>query len=302
MFAVCGRSYIGTSRSVNQDAYCILAAQTPFGEAALIAVCDGVGGLSHGEVASSFVVRELSRWFEEAFPSYAASNAHDGVVDLANLVGAWSIFLEDANSRLLRYGQGIDACLGTTMTVLMVFGARFALAHVGDCRAYRLRDGSFEQLTRDQTLVQREVESGRMSPEAALTHPRGSVILQAVGAQEAVEPAFSFGDVEEGDVFLVACDGFYRRLDVEGLAGKLGCGDAASEDFLDSVLSDAVDEVVDAGEKDNITAILLHVDALDAATSALLPGDDATERLADFSSGENTVAEDDSTRGFEAGA
>lgn len=298
MVTVRGRSFVGTSRDVNQDAYCVLVAETSFGDASLVAVCDGVGGLLFGEVASSVAVQEISRWFEESFPVYAASNSRGGSVDLSNLVGAWTTLLEGLNDRILRRAQGANTRMGTTLTVLLTVANRFAAAHIGDCRAYRFRNGSFEQLTRDQTLIQREVDAGRVSAEVALTHPRGSLILQALGAQEDIDPEFYFGDVEEGDSFLVACDGFYRRLDFGGFAHALACVDAANESFLGEVIDDAIDEVVDKGELDNITAVLLHVCELDSATAVLLPGDDVTESLDDLALSEPTVADEDPTRGF----
>ena len=75
MITVCGQTFVGAAKSINQDAYCALSAETSLGDAALLAVCDGVGGLASGEVASSAAIRELSRWFEGALPAYAAKNA-----------------------------------------------------------------------------------------------------------------------------------------------------------------------------------------------------------------------------------
>ncbi len=284
MAIACGRSSIGTTKSVNQDAYCILAAETPFGEASAIAVCDGVGGLSCGELASSFAVREIARWFEESLPIYIASNVHDAAIDLSNMEGAWTVLLEGVNDRIRRHGQSNDVDMGTTATVLLVLGGSFAIAHVGDCRAYRFRNGACEQLTRDQTLIQREVDAGRVSAEAALTHPRGSVILQALGSQEGIEPAFYFGDARDGDVFLVACDGFYRRLDIDELAAGFASLGQASEKAFDEALADAIDQVAAKGEKDNATAVLLQLDLPDTVTSVLSPDDEVTESLSEKSS------------------
>lgn len=281
MATVAARSYIGTSKGVNQDSCCAFAAETSFGNAAFVAVCDGVGGLSAGEYASSFAVHELSRWFEESYPVYAVSNGRDGIVDLANLQGAWAVLLERVNGQLRDRGLSEGLRMGTTACALLVLADRFAIAHVGDCRAYRLRGGAFTQLTRDQTLIQHEVDAGRISAEEALTHRKGSVILQALGAHEELEPEFYFGDVRDGDMFLVACDGFYRRLDVEALVDRLAHASELSEDAMDGILADAIDQVVDKGENDNITAVLLHMGMPDSATSVLTLDDCVTENLAE---------------------
>lgn len=295
MVDICGRSFVGASKDVNQDAYCFLTAETPFGDATFVAVCDGVGGLSAGEEASSYAVWELSHWFEESFPVYVASNQRDGVVDLANLKGAWTVLLERLNAGIRDHGLRENLRLGSTVTVLLVLDARFAIAHVGDCRAYRLRGGAFEQLTRDQTLIQQEVDAGRISAEAALTHPKGSVILQALGAQDEIEPEFFFGESRDGDTFLVACDGFYRRLGIDGLVNKVMHATAMDEGFLDGLLSDAIAQVVDKGEKDNITAVVLHIGMPDSETTVLAPNDYVTEHLEGQATGAIDINDDEPT-------
>lgn len=109
---------------------------TGLGEASLIALCDGVGGLSGGEVASSTVISEFSHWFEDSFPIYASLNVKDDTVDLANIKGAWTSLIDKLNSRLRSYGQNRGARLGTTLTALLVFENHYVIGHVGDCRAY----------------------------------------------------------------------------------------------------------------------------------------------------------------------
>lgn len=278
MFAVAGRSFIGVSKAVNQDAFCAICAESPFGEAALICVCDGVGGLASGEVASSAVIRELARWFEKDFPAYAAANLRAGSVDLAGIEAAWSDLLLDLNERMGRYSRDLNVRMGTTFTALLAHEGFYAVGHVGDCRAYLWRGGGCAQLTRDQTWIQEEVDAGRIGPEAALAHPRGSMIWQAVGAQESLEPEFVFGELEDGDVLLICCDGLYRRLGNNGVAEALR---AMPDDADESALLDALDvlvaRAVDAGETDNLTGVCLRVSAPGVAAetpgaAAVIPG------------------------------
>lgn len=279
MVTVAGHSIAGSVKKVNQDAYCALTAMTGLGEASLIALCDGVGGLSGGEVASSTVISEFSHWFEDSFPIYASLNVKDDTVDLANIKGAWTSLIDKLNSRLRSYGQNRGARLGTTLTALLVFENHYVIGHVGDCRAYLLRQGSFEQLTRDQTLIQREIDAGRIGAKEALTRPESSVILQAVGAQEGIDPVFTCGQIADGDTILLCCDGFYRRLDMGGLAHALGENLPLTSDAISNALAQAADQVMDAGEKDNITAVCLHVSREDFSTSVLNCGDEATTCL-----------------------
>ena len=266
MHRVAGSSFVGARKSVNQDAYCALSARTPFGDAALVAVCDGVGGLSSGELASSVAVREISRWFEQDFAGISA-DAGAGPACPAPRGDAWVSgaltslegLVGDLNSRMRRYGAELNVRLGTTLTALVVHRGRYLVAHVGDCRAYRLGVEGAAQLTRDQTLIQAEVDAGRISAREALTHPKGSVILQAVGACDVVAPAFTQGACRAGDLFLVCSDGLYRRQGERGIEEALArAGDA--EDGLLSTLGDLTAAALDAGERDNITGVLLRVE------------------------------------------
>ena len=260
MVEVTGRTFIGTEKSVNQDAYAVLSATASFGDAALAVVCDGVGGLASGEQASSAVVRELVHWFESEFPAYAVDNLFSGRVDLEGVEAAWGTLLGDLNRRMWRYGERLNVRMGTTCTALLLCSGRFAVCHVGDCRVYRaLAAGGVKRITRDQTFIQREVDAGRISARDALRHPKGSVIMQAVGAQEGIAPVFSFGEYGPGDLFLVCCDGLYRRLGDDRMGLHLaGAARAEGPDGLLAALEAMIARAVDAGEKDNITGVLIR--------------------------------------------
>lgn len=262
MVEVAGRTFIGTEKSVNQDAYAALSATACFGDAALAVVCDGVGGLTSGEQASSAVVREFAHWFEADFAAYAADNLYEGSVDVGGVEGAWDALLGDMNRRMWRYGARLNVRMGTTCTALLLCSGRFAVCHVGDCRAYLAHAaGGIERLTRDQTFIQREVDAGRILARDALRHPKGSVIMQAVGAQEALAPAYSFGEYGPGDLFLVCCDGLYRRLGDDRVGLHLAPASRASgSEGLLAALDAMIARAVDAGEKDNITGVFLHAE------------------------------------------
>lgn len=291
MYRLAGSSFVGARKSVNQDAYCALCARTPRGDAALVAVCDGVGGLSSGELASSAAVRELSRWFEQDLAAIVAGGpagpaprdeswAADAQASLDDLIG-------DLNARMRRYGADLNVRLGTTLTALVAHRGRFLIAHVGDCRAYRSGEKGAKQLTRDQTLIQEEVDAGRIGASEALTHPKGSVILQAVGACDEVAPVFTHGTCRGGELFLVCSDGLYRRQGEGAIGSALArAGADVSEEGLLDALGDLTAAALDAGENDNITGVLLCVDGPSAAgaspavvSSSLLADDEPTLAL-----------------------
>ncbi len=281
MFTVAARSFVGARKAVNQDACCALTAESSFGEAALICVCDGVGGLASGELASSAAVREIAGWFENRFPAYAADNLRNGTVDLEGVGNEWEELLTDLNERMLRYSRDLNVRMGTTFTALLACGGSFVIGHVGDCRAYLLRMGSLRQLTRDQTWVQRQVDAGRIAAQEAAGHPRAAAIWQAVGAQEALKPEFGFGELEDGDTLAICCDGLYRLTGNDGVGTALRMVPAgACEPELVDALDTLASRAIDAGEEDNLTGSCLSVSGHGAAAGEPCPDDEQTICLA----------------------
>ncbi len=262
MLTVAARTFVGSVKTVNQDAYCVLVGQAGPQEVGLLAVCDGVGGLSSGELASSVAVRELSRWFEGGVARGLADGASMGGLALPDVRRLWTGYFEDLNGRMWAYSQSLNVRMGTTFTGAVLVEGGFVVGHVGDCRAYRLGPDGAELLTRDQTLVQRELDAGRISAEQARRHPQASVILQALGAQEAIAPAFSFGEMAPGDTLLICSDGLHRRLDEVDFA-LLAEAEGTEEALLDA-LDTLIARAIDRGEKDNITAVCARIGGLRA--------------------------------------
>lgn len=262
MLTVAARTFVGSVKTVNQDAYCVLVGQAGPQEVGLLAVCDGVGGLSSGELASSVAVRELSRWFEGGVARRLADGAPAGGLAPSDVRRLWTGYFEDLNGRMWAYSQNLNVRMGTTFTGVVLVEGGFVVGHVGDCRAYRLGPDGAELLTRDQTLVQRELDAGRISAEQARRHPQASVILQALGAQETIAPAFSFGEAAPGDTLLICSDGLHRRLDKVDFAllAEAEGTEGALLDALDTLIARAIDR----GEKDNITAVCARIGGLRA--------------------------------------
>lgn len=278
MLTVAARTFVGSVKTVNQDAHCVLVGQAGPQEVGLLAVCDGVGGLSSGELASSVAVRELSRWFEDGVARGLADGRSAGGLELPDVRRLWTGYFEDLNGRMWGYSQSLNVRMGTTFTGAVLAGGGFVVGHVGDCRAYRLGPEGAELLTCDQTLVQRELDAGRISAEQARRHPQASVILQALGAQETIAPAFSFGEASPGDTLLICSDGLHRRLDEVDFA-LLAEAEGTEEALLDA-LDTLIARAIDRGEKDNITAVCARIGGLRA------DGDDEPTLAAPLRGGE----------------
>ncbi len=256
----------GVVKQSNQDSVCIDIASTVDGDVAMLVVADGMGGLEHGELASATVVREMSKWFNQKLPS-ALKTMGSSIEGLENLVeGQWSGLVQDLNLKIMAYSSKNQMNMGTTMTAMLAMGGRFTIAHVGDTRIYEITSESAKQLTHDQTFVQREIDAGHLTEEAARTHPQRNVLLQCIGASKEVAPDISHHNLVQEATYLVCSDGFRHVLNEEELVSIFGNEDfwgdyPSSEMRIDEVrkkLSRVVEDVISRGETDNLSAAVMH--------------------------------------------
>ena len=251
-----GRTDVGRQRNANEDS---LVLQPPF-----FAVADGMGGARAGEVASAIAAGA----FEGASAAGEAAEAQ-----LARI-------LREANRRIydLAVTDESRRGMGTTLTAAKVHGDEVSLGHVGDSRAYRMRDGELEQITRDHSLVAELERSGQITPEAAEHHPQRSIITRALGPEPDVEVDTYTLSGRPGDLFLLCSDGLTSMISDDEVAAVLRTSET---------LDDAADALIKAanqsGGKDNITVVLFRLGEVengavaDATTVAgPLPADDET--------------------------
>jgi protein phosphatase len=151
--------------------------------------------------------------------------------------------------------------MGTTATVLVLMRGRYLIGQVGDSRAYLLRNGAFTQLTKDHSYVQEQVDAGLLTPEQARVHPYSNVITRCVGASVDVAPDLYFGALHTGDVVLLASDGLTGMLEDEQLV-KILTSEGDPQTWVDRMITEANRR----GGLDNITAIVIRIDAVDQPT------------------------------------
>jgi protein phosphatase len=224
-------SDVGRLRTGNEDGFLV------DDRLELYAVADGMGGHNAGEVASATALEALRA-------AVASGKALDAAIVLANS----AIFDKAATDRAL-------AGMGTTLTAVRILGeSTMLIGHVGDSRAYRIRDGVLEQLTEDHSLVEELVREGRLSPAEAEVHPRRSVITRALGIDPNVEVDLYTVDARTGDRVLLCSDGLTTMLrDEEVLRiGELDADPRVAADRL-------VDAANEAGGEDNITVLIIDV-------------------------------------------
>jgi len=180
-FVAAADTDVGTVKTTNQDSVCVKIAETPYGQIALAMICDGMGGLEKGELASATVINEFSEWFINELPTNIESFRWDYVSE------KWTHMIKRLNRTIGDYGKYYGISLGTTITALLIFKGEYLIAHVGDSRAYEVKH-NLHQLTEDHSVVGRDVRQGLITPEEAEIDPRRNVLLQCVGASKNVNP------------------------------------------------------------------------------------------------------------------
>lgn len=243
---------IGISKKTNQDSLLIKHASCRLGEVLMAIVCDGMGGLSKGEVASSTVIRRFAIWFEEELPFELEK------LDL-NIIGEkWTLMLKELNSKMMEYSQTREISLGTTFSGILFVGQQYMFAHVGDSRIYYL-SSEMKQLTRDQTFIAREISRGTMTVEQARTDKRRNMLLQCIGASESVEPDVEIGECKKG-VYLLCSDGFRHEISEQEIYDNLNATVLKNEVIMHEKARQMIETIKTRKEKDNISVILVKAE------------------------------------------
>jgi protein phosphatase len=219
----------------------------------LLAIADGMGGQAAGEVASSEVISSIV--------------ALDDDVPGSDVLTSLSSAVQRANDQLRAMVEEDPQLegMGTTLTALLWTGQRLGLVHVGDSRAYLLRDGILTQITQDHTWVQRLVDEGRITEEEATTHPQRALLMRALGSSEHVEPDLSIREVRAGDRYLICSDGLSGVVSPQTMEETL-----ASYQGPQETVQELIQLALRGGGPDNITVIV--ADVLDLDTSDTLAG------------------------------
>lgn len=225
----------GQIRQANEDAY--------FVGDTIFAVADGMGGHLAGEVASAMALEPIEQLDGKVFPDASAANEA--------LTGA----VREANSEVSRRASNEPRFrgMGTTLTAALIEGRRLHIGHVGDSRAYLLRNGDFNQLTDDHTLVQHLIDEGQITKEEAATHPQRSIITRAIGVAPTIEVDTMSLDLEEGDVVLLCSDGLTGVVSDQQIQRSI-----ESEGDDNATVQGLIDLANRAGGPDNITVVLLR--------------------------------------------
>jgi protein phosphatase len=249
-----GKTDPGRVRRRNEDAFVV--------DPPLFAVADGMGGAQAGEVASQLAAA--------AFREYREAD------ELGPEERVQAI-IKEANRRIYdraRTDSEVSG-MGTTVTAALLTDGRVVIGHVGDSRAYRIRDGRLEQLTQDHSLVADLMRSGRLTPEEAEGHPQRSVITRALGTDRDVDVDTLVIEAEAGDLFLLCSDGLSTMVSDADVLRTV-----EQADTLEEAARDLVRAANTGGGEDNVTVVLFRLDhdeAVEETLVAPVPGADAAE-------------------------
>jgi protein phosphatase len=236
-----GDCEIGAVREENQDSIRLPDQRLPLERGLLFGLADGMGGCAHGKLASSLALEVLFDHFYGVRASVPRSLGRG---------------IESANTQVFKAAQGLGpARMGTTLTAVGIRGGELYLGHVGDSRAYLVREGAASCLTNDHTDVGELVRMRVLAPDKVRTHAQRSILNRAVGIGLFVRPDLRHLRLRDGDRIVICSDGLWSVIEDEELGAMAACGDDPTESSARKLL----DAALERGSDDNISVIVVHV-------------------------------------------
>lgn len=251
-YIISAQTDIGIVKSTNQDSLSVKIIDTSQGRMAFAILCDGMGGLSKGEVASATVITAFNNWIINELPKLCEAPIEDSVIR-----AQWVDIVVKQNSIIKDYGKRQGIHLGTTAVVMLITESRYYILNIGDSRAYEISD-TLDQLTTDQTFIAREISMGRMTPEQALTDPRRNVLLQCIGASEEIYPDMFFGNTKQNAVYMLCSDGFRHEITSDEIYEKLNPSVLTNENVMDNSALYLIELNKQRQERDNISVAIIR--------------------------------------------
>ncbi len=244
-----GHSILGSERTVNHDFFLVDT------ENALFVVADGSHSHSAGNVASQKAVETIQKVVLSAIDPDETRLSRDIMDEEESLRERLRYAMGQACTKIRNHSEMVPSCKGmeTTLTMVLVEDSIAHFSHVGDSRLYLYRNGKLRRLTRDHTVVQKEIDAGRLTPELAKLAPSRDVLTQSIGAQGAIEPVTSTRPVDVDDVLLLCTDGLTDVLEDATIAALMTDNPVEELPF---VLTEAA---LDAGGQDNVTAVVIQI-------------------------------------------
>lgn len=251
-YIVSASTDIGNTKSTNQDSLTVKVFNTLQGKIAFSVLCDGMGGLSKGELASATVIKAFNDWTVNELPLLCENE-----IDMALLEKQWTDLVVGMNEKISAYGKSQGVQLGTTVIAMLLTEKMYCILNVGDSRAYAITD-SLQQLTNDHTVVAREVEMGVLTLEQAKTDSRRSVLLQCVGASNVVRPDIFWGQTKPDTVYMLCSDGFRHEISPDEIFAYLNPAVLPNATVMKTNTDYMINLNKQRQERDNISVVLIR--------------------------------------------
>lgn len=251
-FIISAATDIGLTKSTNQDSYNVRVFSTKQGKVVFAVLCDGMGGLAKGEVASATLVNAYCKWADNKLPVLC-----EDVINDADISADWIGIATEYNEKIKSYAASYGINMGTTATVIMLTEKRYYIMNVGDTRAYEITD-NVTVLTKDQTVVAREIECGNLTVEEAEKDSRRSILLQCIGASEEVYPDMFFGETKQDATYMLCSDGFRHEITEEEIYKYLNPGVMTDENSMKRNMDALIDLNKQRQERDNISVVTIR--------------------------------------------
>lgn len=251
-FIVSASTDIGTTKKSNQDSLRVKVLTIDGRKLVFAVLCDGMGGLEKGELASASVVNAFDRWAMGRLPLLCRAGMTEEFIQ-----NEWNQIITEYNQKIKEYGKKSAIQLGTTAAVLLLDGEKYYIANVGDSRVYEISKQA-QVLTKDQTVVAREVELGQLTEEEAERDARRSILLQCIGASDAVYPDFFFGKMQKDVVYMLCSDGFRHEISSAEIQTYLNPNQMLNAEVMQSNERKLIDLNKERQERDNISVITIR--------------------------------------------
>lgn len=238
---IVAKTDIGSVRPNNQDSY---AAGELSSSVAWAVVCDGMGGASGGNIASSTAVKIISERITSSYKDSMSRSSIKNMLTSAIAAANIEVFDESRSDEAL-------AGMGTTVVAAIIADDSVYVAHAGDSRAYILSNGSLNQITKDHSFVQEMVDRGRLTPDEAKDDPRKNIITRALGVNDELRVDFCEEFINKDDVVLICTDGLTNYVTVDEIVALISDGDFNS--FAERLINRANEN----GGGDNITVVTM---------------------------------------------
>lgn len=250
-YIIAACSDIGIKKKTNQDA---LSARvfSINGEKAVFAVlCDGMGGLSQGEIISATLVEAFMNWLVSAIESSVIAD-----ISIESIIKMWNTVIEIENKKIIGFGKKLNQAMGSTIVVFLMKGTDYYIMNIGDSRAYMISTG-IKQITHDHSFISAEIRAGRMTAEEAEKDPRRNVLLQSIGITENVKPEYYYGKVSKDTCFLLCSDGLVHKVSPEEIRKALSPTACLNKFSMQSSLEKLISTVKERKETDNISGVII---------------------------------------------